>query len=60
MGMCGPYNSILGDDIEAIIERFRSGVFTPLKVSNDSKILIQGVVIDLGAKRTIQAISKII
>lgn len=60
MGMCGPYNSILGDDIEAIIERFRSGVFTPLKVSNDSKILIQGVVIDLGAKRIIQAISKII
>ncbi len=60
MGMCGPYNSILGDDIEAIIERFRSGVFTPLKVSNDSKILIQGVVIDLGTKRTIQAISKII
>ena len=60
MGMCGPYNSILGDDIEAIIERFRSGVFTPLKVSNDSKILIQGVVIDLGAKRIIQSISKII
>lgn len=60
MGMCGPYNSILGDDIEAIIERFRSGVFTPLKVSNDSKILIQGVVIDLGTKRTVQAISKII
>lgn len=60
MGMCGPYNSILGDDINAIIERFRSGIYSPLKVSNDPKTLIQGVVIDLGPKKSIKAISKII
>ena len=60
MGMCGPYNSILGDDINAIIERFRSGIYSPLKVSNDPKALIQGVVIDLGPKKSIKAISKII
>lgn len=60
MGMCGGYHSVIGDDPDMVIERFRTGVFTPLKVSNDSSILIQGVVIDLGVKRCITRISKII
>ena len=60
MGMCGGYNSILGDDPDMVIERFRTGVLTPLKVSKDSTVLVQGVVIDLGAKRNITRISKII
>ena len=60
MGMCGGYNSILGDDPDMVIERFRTGVFTPLKVSKDSTVLVQGVVIYLGAKRNITRISKII
>lgn len=60
MGMCGGYHSILGDDPDMVIERFRTGVFTPLKVSKDSTVIVQGVVIDLGSKRSITRISKII
>ena len=58
MGMCGPYNSILGDDIESIIKRFRTGVYEMLKVSNDKEFIISGVVLDLGPKKTITRVLK--
>lgn len=58
MGMCGPSNSILGDDKEMVINRFRSGVFEPLKVSTNKEFIINGVLIDLGAKRQIIRVSK--
>lgn len=60
MGMCGPELSILGDDKDIVIERFRTGVFMPLKVSGDKTISIQGVVIDLSEKRSIIPIKKLI
>jgi len=47
MGMNGPYNSILGDDISEIIERFRTGVYSKLKVSTDTEYKINGVILDL-------------
>ena len=46
MGMCGPYNSIIGDDIELVVKRFRSGVFEPLKVQETNEYIISGVIID--------------
>ena len=58
LGMCGPYNSILGDDIDMVVNRFRSGIFEPLKVSNDKEFIISGVVLDLGLKRSITRIYK--
>ncbi len=58
MGMCGPYNSILGDDKESIIKRFRTGVYEPLKVSQDKEFIISGVVLDLGSKKTITRVLK--
>ena len=57
MGMCGPYDSILGDDINQVIDRFRTGMFTPLKVANTNKYKINGVVLDLGIKRSIKRIN---
>lgn len=58
MGMCGAYNSILGDDINSIIKRFRSGIYEPLSVSKDNEFIINGVVLDFGLKNTITRISK--
>ncbi|MBQ9899891.1 MAG: YmdB family metallophosphoesterase [Acholeplasmatales bacterium] len=47
MGMCGPKKSVIGDDVESIIKRFRTGIFDPLVVSNDDNFIINGVVLDL-------------
>ncbi|MBQ9124996.1 MAG: YmdB family metallophosphoesterase [Acholeplasmatales bacterium] len=58
MGMCGAYNSILGDDVNQIITRFRTGVYEPLKVANDNEYIISGVVLDLGHKNQIIRVLK--
>ncbi len=59
MGMVGDYNSILGDDMDMVIERFRSGVFQPLKVAKTGVAVLGGVVLDLnGNKNTIERILK--
>ena len=60
MGMCGAYNSILGDDIADVITRFRTGMYESLKVCDDTEYLIQGVILDLGTKNTISRLNKII
>ena len=46
MGMCGIYESILGDDKEQVINRFKTGVFEPLNVANGDTYLINGVILD--------------
>lgn len=59
MGMCGAFNSILGDDIQTIIKRFRTGVFEPLSVATDNEFIINGVIIDLNGKNnTITRLNK--
>lgn len=58
MGMCGPHNSIIGDDVDQIINRFRTGMFEPLKVSQDKEIIINGVILDFGVKNSIIRINK--
>ena len=55
MGMCGPYNSVLGDDPEAVIARFISGVFEPLPVANDNEYILSGVILDLGTENKIES-----
>lgn len=46
MGMCGVYESILGDDKEQVINRFKTGVFEPLNVASGDTYIINGVVLD--------------
>lgn len=46
LGMCGPKNSIIGDDINSIISRFTSGIYIPSKVASGD-IMLNGVVLDL-------------
>ncbi|MBQ9449105.1 MAG: YmdB family metallophosphoesterase [Acholeplasmatales bacterium] len=51
MGMCGPKESIIGDDIDSIIDRFRSGIFGRLAVANSKNYMINGVVLDFNTKK---------
>lgn len=47
IGMNGPYDSIIGDDIDSIIKRFRSGVYEKANVAKSDFYRINGVVLDL-------------
>ena len=58
MGMCGAYLSILGDDKDMVIKRFRTGVFEPLKCANVKEFMLNGVILDLGPKREIIRFNK--
>ncbi len=53
MGMCGPYESILGDDIKMVIDRFRTGVYEKLKVQDEEYYRINGVILDFGLENKI-------
>ncbi|MCR5349612.1 MAG: YmdB family metallophosphoesterase [Acholeplasmatales bacterium] len=57
MGMNGPFNSILGDDRQQVIERFKTGVFTPLKVQEDNEYKINGVILDFGMTNKISRLN---
>ena len=59
MGMCGPYNSIIGCEIEGIIKRFRTGVHENVKVSTDEEYIISGVIIDTNNTNSITRFNKI-
>ena len=58
MGMCGAYLSILGDDKDMVIKRFRTGVFEPLKCANVKEYILNGVILDFGSKREIIRFNK--
>lgn len=60
MGMCGPNKSILGDDPDAVISRFISGVFEPLPVAQDSEYILSGVILDLGTENKIESFKMIV
>ena len=53
MGMNGPYDSILGDDIEEVITRFKTGVFEKLSVAKCDYYKINGVILDFGINNKI-------
>lgn len=58
MGMCGAFDSILGDDKNMVIQRFRSGMFEPLKCATGNEYMLNGVVLDFGLKNSIIRINK--
>ncbi|MDE5565718.1 MAG: YmdB family metallophosphoesterase [Anaeroplasmataceae bacterium] len=60
MGMCGPKQSILGDSIEQVIERFYTGVFSPLGVAESREYQINGVILDLGKENKIERLNMIL
>lgn len=51
LGMCGVKQSILGQDIPTIIERFRSGVYKKAIIPNDNDYMINGVILDLNNQK---------
>ena len=60
VGMTGPLNGVLGDDSDAIIERFRTGIYTPTNVSERKEIQFNAVVLDInGVKNSITRIKEI-
>nr|MDE5715386.1 YmdB family metallophosphoesterase [Anaeroplasmataceae bacterium] len=60
MGMCGPKHSILGDDISSVLHRFKTGIGDPLHISTDTNFILNGVILDLGAKNKIEDFKKTI
>ncbi|MDE7384943.1 MAG: YmdB family metallophosphoesterase [Anaeroplasmataceae bacterium] len=60
MGMCGPKYSILGSDVDGIIERFKTGIYEQTKVSEDTTYILNGVILDLGKENKIENFKKII
>lgn len=58
LGMCGPFDSIIGDDKESIIERFRTGIYGNLTVAESNIYEISGVILDLGPQNKIQRFNK--
>lgn len=57
IGMTGPYNEVLGDNKDVIIERFRSGVYEPCKTEESGKMQFNAVILDFNSfKNTISRI----
>ena len=51
MGMCGPKDSIIGDDANGVIDRFRSGIFNRLAVAKGDYYIVNGVVLDFNTNK---------
>jgi metallophosphoesterase (TIGR00282 family) len=60
LGMCGPKYSVLGSDVIGIIERFKTGIYEPTKLSNDKEYILNGVILDLGKTNKIEDFKKTI
>ena len=62
VGMCGPYDSVLGMDIETILSRFRTQLPHKFKVAEGGKAILCGVLIDVdeetGHARHIERLSR--
>ena len=58
MGMCGAYESVLGDDIKMVIERFRTGVYEKLKIQEEEYYKLNGVILDFGLENKITRFSE--
>lgn len=60
MGMCGPKDSILGDNIEQIITRFKTGVYEPLVTQDTSLYTLNGVILDLDKENKIERFHQVV
>jgi metallophosphoesterase (TIGR00282 family) len=62
-GACGPYNSIIGMDVKAALNRFLSGVYGPLIVA-EGDAMVCGCVVDVddttGKARKIERIRELV
>ncbi|MDE7264316.1 MAG: YmdB family metallophosphoesterase [Anaeroplasmataceae bacterium] len=58
LGMCGPKYSVLGSDVAGIIERFKTGIYEPVKVSEGMEYELNGVILDLGKVNKIEDFKK--
>lgn len=63
VGACGPYNSIIGADVKSILNRFLTGLHSPLVVASGDA-MICGCVVDVdettGKARSIQRIAELV
>ena len=53
IGMNGPYDSVIGDDIDSIVKRFRTGVYERASVAKSDYYRINGVILDLDTNNKI-------
>ncbi len=53
IGMNGPYDSVIGDDIDSIVKRFRTGVYERASVAKSEYYRINGVILDLDTNNKI-------
>jgi metallophosphoesterase (TIGR00282 family) len=53
IGMNGPYDSVIGDDIDSIVKRFRTGVYERASVAKSEYYRIIGVILDLDTNNKI-------
>lgn len=60
IGMTGAYDSILGDNKETIIERFKTGVYEPCKTEENGPTVFNGIILDFNpVKNKISRIEEI-
>jgi len=57
IGMNGPYDSVIGDDIDSIVKRFRTGVYERASVAKSEYYRINGVILDLDTNNKITRIN---
>ena len=59
VGMCGPHNSVLGRDVEAVLRRFLTQMPQKMEVAT-GKVLLNGVILDVdensGRARSIERV----
>ncbi len=60
MGMCGPKDSILGEDIQQVINRFQTGLFEPLAIAESKEYVLNGVILDLGKENKIERFHQVV
>jgi metallophosphoesterase (TIGR00282 family) len=47
LGMCGAFNSIIGDDVDSVIQRFLTSMPTRLPVAEDNEAVLNSVMIEI-------------
>ncbi|MBI2829804.1 MAG: TIGR00282 family metallophosphoesterase [Chloroflexi bacterium] len=50
IGMVGPIHSIIGDEIDAVLQRFLTAIPNPLPVSKDRRTMLNAVMVDIDEK----------
>lgn len=59
IGMCGPYDSVIGADINVVIRREKYGIPTKMKVAVSSEAQFSAVVLNFSKNNTVSKIERI-